>query len=66
MIHTERVRELLAEPRLANLRRQAEIFEAIPSCGEVAQHPRDGLRPCLTVLNSSGACVNTHRHVEAR
>jgi hypothetical protein len=29
----------------------------------MADHPRNGRRPCLTVLNTRGECVNTHRHV---
>lgn len=56
--------ELLTQPRLANLRKQAAIFDDLPSCWVVAQHPRSGLRPCLTVLDSNGQCANMHRHVE--
>jgi hypothetical protein len=58
--------ELLAEPRLANLRRIVEIVAGLPMCWEIAEHPRDGLRPCLTSLDDQGHCVNVHRHVAVR
>lgn len=63
---TKTAAQLLDEPHLANLRRQAELFDGLPLCEAVAQHPRNGLRPCLTVLDSEGRCANVHRHVEAR
>jgi hypothetical protein len=61
--------ELLEQPHLKNLRKQVighgmsdEPRRGLIYCWEIANHPRDGLRPCLTFIDSKGNCPLKHRH----
>ena len=51
---------------VAYLRITAHHWEGLTQCQEWVQHPRNGRRPCLTVLNPSdphAMCPVAHRHV---
>lgn len=61
--------ELLKQPHLKHLRRLViehgmsdEARRGLIYCWEIADHPRDGLRPCLTFIDSKGNCPLKHRH----
>lgn len=57
-------KQLLAQPHLKNLRELVEKYPMPSACWEIANHPRDGLRPCLALRDSKGQCAVAHRHVK--